>query len=226
MKLKKLPLLFVPFLLTGCDFDFFGLFPKEEKKEEEKQEVKPGDDDPGEGEDPKLTSVTIAGDLTSSGLTTGSDLKHANTEEKLMAYFNKIENGLVTSYTPVASFVQANGVNNSGLYLCVGSSSSAGSLVLNFSKTIRKVEISLACWMKYVSYGDTYNIYESGAKVTFANQSYTCALKQKSGENDVVITPIETAVGTATSLKIEYYDHPEVTSEDCRVVVRELKVFY
>jgi hypothetical protein len=222
MKFKKLSLLFIPFLLSGCDFDFFGLI-KPTNNSEDQKESKTNDKTDGktdEKTDDELTAVTIVDDFYGTALNNGDNLESSSTHEKLATYWNNIENGLMQDYSASSSNIKDNGKDN--YYLTLGSQKYDGNITFNFSKSIYKVKLTLCPWYKTYSGGQT--LADSAAKVTFSSKSYNVLLPNEGGEPQGVT--LTTDVGSATSLKIESREDSSITDQDHRVVLKKITIYY
>ena len=221
MKLKKLTLLLVPFLLSGCDFDFFGLIKKPESESQQQGQKESGTSGKtDEKSEDELTAVTVVDDFYGTALNAGDNLESESTHSKLAAYWNNIEQGLMLDYTATSTNVKDNGKNN--YYITLGSQNYAGDITFNFSKAIYKVKLTLCPWYKTYSGGQT--LCDAAAKVTFAGESYNVKLPNEGGEPEGVL--VTTKAGAATSLKIEYREDSSITKQDARIVLKKITLYY
>ena len=209
MKIRKIALFIVPFILSGCSFDFFGLFKKQndEKKETNKED------------NAKYTSVKLLDKLTEDTIPFGSQLDQESGYNAMMTYWDSKEQGLVTSCDIYKVGVPR--LDTGYAYLTVGTSSYEGEITFHFSKEISKLDISIAGWYKYNSTDQVYNIDEAKADVTFAGSTTTFNCQDRDDQADVVTKTLKGS-SPSNSLKIE----SKTVNGKMRAVVRSLTVYY
>ncbi len=236
--LKKLiPLMLIPFLLAGCPNNQGN--EEEPKGEDPAQEPEPegdpsGDPEPGtdpEGDpsgDPVLISVKLFDDLkTASDLTASSKISDSKPTESMNKYLSNRAGDIVSGFYADNCFAQNDGKDN--LYLTVGSSGDSGSFILNFSRRVEKIELSLACWAKWNSYAGSWNCVESVALADFGH------------ENNIFVCTEEDSTPIVNKQELDACEDDEYDSynkyieigyaegngiDGTRTVVREMVIYY
>lgn len=109
----------------------------------------------------KTITYQFLGDSSRTYLNGGSNLNNVNPHNAFLSILNA-EQEVVSSFTSESCFFQ-NYNNENKTTLTIGSSSSGGSLTINFLYEIKSITASVQAYCKYIEYNSTYSIDTTSA---------------------------------------------------------------